>query len=141
MFLFLCQVLFDVSTERGEQRIETHFGLVATDRIWVLARVVLQRHECLQQVAVLGREAGTVRVLLDLALSVETLSTVASKRENLVIEEESSLSAALIRHDLALCHLIRTTLLHVATHARVATPGSIAHRVRVLLVIKHRRYC
>lgn len=86
VLLLLRKVFLNVGPERGEERVETHLGLVTLNCVRVLTCSVLQRDEGLKQVAVLGCEASTVRVLLDFALTLKTHSTVAPERENLVIQ-------------------------------------------------------
>ena len=78
------EVFFDVSPKRRQQRIQTHFGLIARNCVLVLAGVVLKGDEGLEQIAVLGREFVAVRVLLDFALALESLTTVALEGEHLI---------------------------------------------------------
>jgi hypothetical protein len=77
-------MLLDISPERGQQCIQTHFSLVALQRVQVVACIVLECHERLEQLAVLLCKLVAIRVLLDLTLTVQALATPALEWVDLV---------------------------------------------------------
>lgn len=91
------QMLLDISSEARQYCVETHFILVALQGVCILACVVFQCHEGLQQGAVLVREVLAGRVLLDFSLASESLPAAALERENLISEQIGITHQALVQ--------------------------------------------
>ena len=96
-------MLLDIRSETSQQSVETHFILVASQSVLVLARIVLQLNESLQQLSILLSELGTVGVLLNLTLALKTFSANALERTDLISQKERV--RYLIRLMLASCDL------------------------------------
>ena len=94
ILLLACQVFLDVRTETCKQRVKTHLILIALKRVCVLTRIVLQRHEGLQQVGVLVCKLLAVRVLLNFALAGQSLPTAALEGVDLVAEQRGFLASS-----------------------------------------------
>ena len=86
-------MLFDVCTETCQQCVQTHFVLVAANRVILLAGYVLELDKGLKQLSVLTCELLTIRVLLDLTLTSEAFATGALEREHLVAQKEGVLKS------------------------------------------------
>ena len=87
-------MLFDVSPEGSEQCVQTHFVLVAPQRIWIMARIVLERHEGLQQIAELAGKLGATRVLLDFSLADQAFAAGTHERKDFVAQQVRVLRCA-----------------------------------------------